>query len=110
SETPGPPADGKVRAIRSGRAGSTRPPPASRARPAARGRSFRKRVFGPRIAPLAHLGRVQLHRLAYVLGERGVALHELGTEPVVQAEHVVQHEHLAVARGTRADTDRGDRE
>src|SRR2546422_493414 len=49
-------------------------------------------------------------RLAPPLGERRVALHELGREPVVQAEHVVQHEHLTVARRTRPDADCGDRE
>src|SRR3989441_9752110 len=63
-----------------------------------------------RIAPLAHLGRVQLHRLAYVFGERRVAFHELGAEPVVQSQHVVQHEYLAVACGAGTDADRRDGE
>src|SRR5437016_1014363 len=40
----------------------------------------------------------------------GVALGELRLELAVEAKHVVQHEHLAIAVHAGADTDRGDRE
>src|SRR2546430_8866597 len=81
----------------------TRPPPISplfpspplsrpRSPPAATGHddgaSFRERMLRPGIPPLAHLGREQPHRLAHVLGERRVALHEFGRELLVQAQHV----------------------
>jgi hypothetical protein len=40
--------------------------------------------------------------------EVGVAAHELGRDAVLDAEHVVEHEHLAVAARPGADADGGD--
>src|SRR2546430_14140195 len=66
-------------------------------------------MLGPGIPALAYLGGIQLDGLAHVLRERRIALHELGVEPVVQPQHVGEHQHLAVAGWPRADADGGDR-
>src|SRR6266576_1465315 len=62
------------------------------------------------VAALAHLRREYPRRLPHVLRQRRVLLDELGRELVVEAEHVVQDEHLAVARRAGADADRGNRQ
>ena len=67
-------------------------------------------MLGPGIPALAYLGGIQLDGLAHVLRERRIALHELGVEPVVQPQHVGEHQHLAVAGWPCADADGGDRE
>ena len=42
--------------------------------------------------------------------QRGVPAHELRDDAVFEAEHVVEHEHLAIAMRSGADADRGDRQ
>src|SRR2546430_13617945 len=66
-------------------AGATRPG-RLRAMPGDAG-SLRERMLRPGIAPLAHFGGVQPHRLAHVLGQGRVALDELGDELVRSEEH-----------------------
>src|SRR5262249_14808189 len=53
----------------------------------------------------AYVCDVLSRRSAHRLGEVGVLPYELGMEAVEQPKHIVDHQHLAVARGTRADAD-----
>src|SRR2546428_634615 len=87
--------------------GSPRQPPAARVRLAVSSHSLGKGMLRTGIPALADLGGAQAHRLAHVLRQRGVALHELGAEPLVQAEHVGKGEDLAVAGGGPPGAERG---
>jgi hypothetical protein len=53
----------------------------------------------------AHLVRVRRHALDHLVAHGGVALDEAGGVPVVDAEKVVENEHLAVRGRARADPD-----
>src|SRR6478735_9532628 len=67
-------------------------------------------VLGARIRAVAHLRGVGPNRLADRFTQGTVALEELRIEPLVEAKHVVQDEHLAVASRARPDPDGGDGE
>src|SRR5690606_35240702 len=65
-------------------------------------------MLGARIIAVSNGRDVIADSLACCRAELGEAPQELRLELLVQSEHVREYEHLAVAIGTRADTDRGD--
>src|SRR5215211_3793856 len=62
------------------------------------------------IRAVPHLRTVGADGSADRLAQFGVALEKFGCEHLVEAEHVVQHQHLPVAARSRADADRGNGE
>src|ERR671910_2706152 len=60
-----------------------------------------------REAPPPHVGGVSAQRAGGRLAQLGVAADELGTDVLLDAEHVVVDEHLAVAVPSGADADGG---
>ena len=70
-----------------------------------RGEVSRQRV---REGARAHVGAEVSERAAHGRAQLRVLPHELGRPARVQPQQVVRHEHLAVARGPRADADGGD--
>src|SRR2546422_4514624 len=72
--------------------------------------SLAERMLRSRVAALAHLRREYPCGLPHIFRQRRVLLDELGGELIIQAQHVVEHEYLSVARGPGANADRRDRE
>src|ERR1700734_3619168 len=66
-------------------------------------------MFRAGIRTVSHLGRILRRRANGFLAQIGEALEESRVK-VRYAEHVVSHQHLAVARGSRTDADRWDRQ
>src|SRR5207237_934431 len=66
-----------------------------------------KAVLPARVHTVAHLSGIGSHRLAHLVAKLSVVLEKLRGELLVQAEHVVQHQNLTVALGSRADADSG---
>jgi len=64
----------------------------------------------PRARPGADVGGERRDRLARGAAELGVAAHEARRDPLLEAEQVVEDQHLAVAGCTRSDADRRDRQ
>src|SRR6266481_3795644 len=62
------------------------------------------------IAPRAYVLAERRHGLLDFARERRVLLHKLRMEPIIQPQHVVQHEDLSVARGPCPDPDRRNRQ
>src|SRR5258708_30699791 len=65
-------------------------------------------VLRPRKLAGSDLFGEALGRIPDLLGEVGVALHELRRLPTRETEHVVVHEHLPIRAGPAADADRRD--
>src|SRR5947207_12213603 len=66
-----------------------------------------KAVLRPRVAAVPYLRAVRAHGVSNRFAQLGEALQELRIEALVEAEHVVQHEHLAIAPGSGPDADGG---
>ena len=62
-------------------------------------------MLGLGVAALAHVGGEGGHPLDHLLADVRVALDEARGVAVVDAEEVVEHEHLAVGGRARADAD-----
>src|SRR3981081_3995824 len=65
-------------------------------------------MFWPGKFAARHLVREPLRSARDLFGKLGVSLDELGRLARGQAEHVVEHQHLAVRAGAGADADRRD--
>src|SRR5436190_23546556 len=67
-----------------------------------------KAVLLGRILALADLAGVGPHRVPHRVAQLGVMLEELRGELLVEAEHIVQHQNLAITLRTSTDPDCGD--